>query len=450
MVREHYRDTASSRKGYDLGNRITRDFNGNPITWIYDDLYRLTGQAKAGQVCTYTLDGVGNLKTMWEGGNFPKTFTFNAADRLVTMVEGANLTTYAYTGYGALESEITGVDTTAYTYSGQDQLIGVNPPNGRLSTYSFDGDGLRRTIQEGNVQATSVVWDGSDYLCLKRPGISPSQMVLTLDSEIVHAGGKDLLTDPLGSLVKEISAGASLGSLIEMYPYGSLVAGTGSATTPYVYIAAYGYFRDTAERDYVRARELLKKLGRWMQVDPRWPAESSLGYASSNPVSLIDQNGEFPNGMIIGIIRVLNCLDKLNKAKETACRIVGQNRDCIIGCYKKCWFGHGWPVSEFERRYSCLSDWCKKGAQLEVIPPWCKGCDPGDLGATPPAGGSDCKAGICLEACESGWGSLIGLPIVIIHEVAHCCEHLSEKTKNTEKETRCLHECITEKCTKGR
>lgn len=46
---------------------------------------------KPGQVATYTLDGVGNLKTMWEGGDFPRTFAFDAADHLVTMTEGANL-----------------------------------------------------------------------------------------------------------------------------------------------------------------------------------------------------------------------------------------------------------------------------------------------------------------------------------------------------------------------
>ena len=279
--------------GYDpVGNRVTRSLDGNPATWTYDDLYRLTGQAKAGQVCTYTLDGVGNLKTMWEGGNFPKTFTHNAADRLVTMVEGANLTTYAWTGYGALESEITGTSTTTNTYSGQDQLIGVVEPDGKLSTYTFDGDGLRRTTREDRTTgATSMVWDGSDYLYLKKPGLNQSQVVLTLDSEIVACGTKDLLTDPLGSLVKEISAGASLGNLIEMYPYGSLVNGTGTPTTPYVYIAAYGYFKDNADRDYVRAREFLKKLARWMQVDPWWPAAKPYSYVGSNPLALVDPGG---------------------------------------------------------------------------------------------------------------------------------------------------------------
>jgi len=283
--------------GYDpVGNRLTRNLDGNPITWSYDDLYRLTGQQKAGQVCTYTLDGVGNLKTMWEGGNFPKTFTFNAADRLATMVEGASLTTYAWTGYGALESEITGNQTTGYAYNGQDQLAVVTAPSGDKTTYSFDGDGLRRSVATTNVNqdpptldVTTMVWDGSDYLLLNEP--TQNRVVLTLDSEIVSCGSKDLLTDPLGSLVKEISTGASLGSLVELYPYGTRASALTKISIPFVYIAAYGYYNDSADRDYVRARELYKKLGRWMQTDPMWPEERAFEYCEGSPVSYLDPFG---------------------------------------------------------------------------------------------------------------------------------------------------------------
>ncbi|BBO22425.1 MAG: hypothetical protein AMXMBFR19_22150 [Chthonomonadaceae bacterium] len=280
------------------GNRLTRNLDGNPITWSYDDLYRLTGQAKAGQVCTYTLDGVGNLKTMWEGGNFPRTFTFNAADRLVTMVEGSSLTTYAWTGYGALESEITGSQTTGYAYNGQDQLAVVTDPSGDKTTYSFDGDGFRRSVATTNqnqdpptLDVTTMVWDGSDYLLLNEP--TQNRVVLTLEGEIVSCGSKDLLTDPLGSLVKEISAGASLGGLVQLTPYGTLLPTSEQVSIPFVYIAAYGYYNDTADRDYVRARELYKKLGRWMQTDPIWPIELPISYAAGRPLMEVDPTGLF-------------------------------------------------------------------------------------------------------------------------------------------------------------
>ncbi|RIJ98687.1 MAG: hypothetical protein DCC46_10495 [Armatimonadetes bacterium] len=211
-----------------------------------------------------------------------------------TMVEGASLTTYAWTYYGALESEITGSQTTAYSYNGQDQLAGVVEPDGKRSTYTFDGDGLRRTAWESRAaSATTMVWDGSDYLLLSEP--TGNRVVLTLDSEIVSCGSKDLLTDPLGSLVKEISTGASLGSLVELYPYGTRASALTKISIPFVYIAAYGYYTDSAERDYVRARELYKKLGRWMQTDPLWPVEPAFGYAFAQPIRLVDPSGLAPN-----------------------------------------------------------------------------------------------------------------------------------------------------------
>jgi YD repeat-containing protein len=326
---------------------ITRNLDGNPITWTYDDLYRLTGQQKAGQVCTYTLDGVGNLKTMWEGGAFPRTFTFNAADRLVTMVEGASLTTYAWTGYGALESEITGNSTTGYAYSGQDQLAVVTAPTGDKTTYSFDGDGLRRSVAITNVNqdpptldVTTMVWDGSDYLLLNEP--TGNRVVLTLDSEIVSCGTKDLLTDPLGSLVKEISAGASLGSLVELYPYGTRASALTKISIPFVYIAAYGYYNDSAERDYVRARELMKKTGRWMQVSVVWPDELACQYALASPIARIDPSGAFPAPVLLPLAPINYGNYCGFRAPLAPCKAAGLPPPNPIDCLDRCCRNHDW------------------------------------------------------------------------------------------------------------
>jgi len=319
-----------------------RNLDGNPVTWSYDDLYRLTGQAKAGQVCTYTLDGVGNLRTMWEGGSFPRTFTFNAADRLVTMVEGASLTTYAWTGYGALETEITGSQTTGYAYNGQDQLTVVTEPSGDKTTYSFDGDGLRRSVATTNqnqdpptLDVTTMVWDGSDYLLLNEP--TQNRVVLTLEGEIVSCGSKDLLTDPLGSLVKEISAGASLGGLVQLTPYGTLLPTSEEPSIPFIYVAAYGYYYDSIDRDYVRARELMKKNGRWMQTDPLWPGERAYMYCSCQPISKVDPTGRIPFWIVAGLILIYGaaCVYCVIRAIEETANIPPEQdkrRHCVAAC----------------------------------------------------------------------------------------------------------------------
>lgn len=277
--------------GYDpVGNRLTRNLDGNLATWSYDDLYRLTGQLKAGHVCTYSLDGVGNLKTMWEGGSFPKTFAFDAADRLSTMTEGANLTTYAWTKFGSMDTEITGIKRTTYSYSGQDQLIGLVDAGGNRSTYSFNGHGLRRTAQEGSAQPTTIVWDGSDYLLLRGP--SSDQVVLTLEGEIVACGSYDLLPDSLGSVIGYTQAGSNPVSLYGYWPYGRVaVPLIGGVPFPFMYVGSLGYYYDTGDRDYVRARELYKAIGRWMQLDPLWPEGRSLMYCDGTPITYIDPGG---------------------------------------------------------------------------------------------------------------------------------------------------------------
>ena len=37
-------------------------------------------------------------------------------------------------------------------------------PDGSVSTYSYQGDGLRRTAQEPGQPVRTMVWDGGDYL----------------------------------------------------------------------------------------------------------------------------------------------------------------------------------------------------------------------------------------------------------------------------------------------
>ncbi|GIK32355.1 MAG: hypothetical protein D8M22_07190 [Armatimonadetes bacterium] len=281
-----------------VGNRMTRGVNGTVATWTYDNLYRLTGQVKPGQVATYTLDGVGNLKVMWEGGSFPKTFAFNAADSLVTMIEGAQLTTYTHTGYGALASEVTGSSSTGYAYNGQDQLIEVTDPSGAKTTYSFDGDGLRRsTLYEDQGQdpplemRTTFVWDGSDYLLLNGP--SSSTVVLTLGGEIVSSGSFDLLPDSLGSVIGDIRSGQDPRVIFDYWPYGTMLPSPFKASFPFLFVGSLGYYHDSESRDYVRARELMKSTGRWMQVDPLWPEERAFEYANSSPNTRTDPFGLF-------------------------------------------------------------------------------------------------------------------------------------------------------------
>lgn len=384
---------------------------------------RLTGQQKAGQVCTYTLDGVGNLKTMWEGGNFPKTFTHDAADKIVTMIEGSNLTTYTWTGYGALASEITGTATTDYSYNGQDQLVLVTPPgDGFPTTYAFDGDGLRRSIQTTNVNQdpptldiTTVVWDGSDYLLLNGP--SSDTVVLTLGGEIVSSGSTDLLPDSLGSVIGDIRSGQDPRVPFSYWPYGTMLLSVVQPSFPFLFVGSLGYYYDAESRDYARAREYYKKLARWFRVDPIWPRARPYSYGFGNPILLADPSGRspclnvdadcnrfgspfnhYPEIARSACEKLVRCLrDPKCKASLTACLSKYGCRSSMLDSMKKhCDGTH------------CVDVWCCKQG--------CCGCD-GDQWASAKQGSwlFNCGIRLCYNFTTNP-----NPCAVFLHEVSHC------------------------------
>ena len=55
-----------------------------------------------------------------------------------------------------------------HTYDGANRLTNVRTGANR-STYSYNGDGLRRTRQEQGGALGTMIWDGDDYLMEKTP-----------------------------------------------------------------------------------------------------------------------------------------------------------------------------------------------------------------------------------------------------------------------------------------
>jgi RHS repeat-associated protein len=88
----------------------------------------------------------------------------------------------------------------------------------------------------------------------------------------------ELISDPLGSVVKTKDAAGNETSRTEYWPYGEVQSSTGSNPTPFGFVGTLGYYRDLATRQYVRARYLRPDQGRWQTVDPLWPDESAYGY----------------------------------------------------------------------------------------------------------------------------------------------------------------------------
>ncbi len=89
-------------------------------------------------------------------------------------LQGSNLMTFAYDDIGSLTEiiETTDAAMTTYVYDDENRLTpvekwdtsggGDQPPE--TSTYTYDGDGLRRPTHEPAASLTTFVWDGDDYL----------------------------------------------------------------------------------------------------------------------------------------------------------------------------------------------------------------------------------------------------------------------------------------------
>lgn len=122
---------------------------------------------KLNACATFTMDEVGNVLTKQHQGGAPQTCTFDAADRTTTMMEGDQLTTYTFDGVGNNTVEQTNTRLTTNTWDPESRLTGIvwkQKSSSGLSTYTFSGDGLRRSAQEQGGALTTMVWDGSDYL----------------------------------------------------------------------------------------------------------------------------------------------------------------------------------------------------------------------------------------------------------------------------------------------
>jgi YD repeat-containing protein len=150
---------------WDAGGRKSVSMrDGVATTYSYDSANRLTGQQTAGGVATFTMDAGGNELVKWHQGNPPLTMSYDAANRLVSAVFAQATTNFTFDNAGNMTLENQAGAQTGYVYDGENRNVKVTYPDGTLSTYTYSGDGLRRTRQEPGKPVSTMVWDGSDYL----------------------------------------------------------------------------------------------------------------------------------------------------------------------------------------------------------------------------------------------------------------------------------------------
>ena len=92
------------------------------------------------------------------------SFAYDNANRIVTMLQGTNRTTYTYDATGNLTLENLASSLTSYAYDNENRLTGIQFAGATRSTYTCNGEGLRRSAFEAGGTLTTFIWDGDDYL----------------------------------------------------------------------------------------------------------------------------------------------------------------------------------------------------------------------------------------------------------------------------------------------
>jgi RHS repeat-associated protein len=119
-----------------------------------------------------------------------------------------------------------------------------------------------------------------------------------VDGEVIaekRGGARKLyVPDPLGSTVALLDNTRAQTDTFTYWPYGEERSRTGTTATPFRFVGTEGYYRDSANRSYVRARYLDSEKGRWLTPDPigydggDW---NMYRYAVGDPVGVIDASG---------------------------------------------------------------------------------------------------------------------------------------------------------------
>ena len=149
------------------GNRTAIvDLIGAWTTYLYDPKDRLEGDNSSGtnsHAYSYVYDGVDNRSACNETGNLASS-TFNAAQRIVTTVENSvGTTTYVYDPNGNV-IEVVNPDGSVITMSyDKENRESVHQDAASVATYTYAGDGLKKTEYVDGA-LTTLVWDDDDYL----------------------------------------------------------------------------------------------------------------------------------------------------------------------------------------------------------------------------------------------------------------------------------------------
>jgi len=222
-----------------------------------------------------------------------------AADATVTLdSEQYAPTTYTYDANGNTLTETVPGRALTYTWNGENRLREL-VEDGSSEQYTYAATGLRRTKTTSS-GTTEFLWDGQNLLAELDEALATLAQYTDWPgrwgglSSARRSGGSEFLTYDMSANTRLLLSAAE--AVQETYTYrafGPELTELGG-DDPFRFGGMVGYYRDGAERVYVRARWYGPECARWWSRDPEpigLDASRTFGYSANRPTDHLDPSG---------------------------------------------------------------------------------------------------------------------------------------------------------------
>ncbi|MGH2784089.1 MAG: DUF6531 domain-containing protein [Actinomycetota bacterium] len=192
------------------------DAKGETANYSYDSAGNLTVvESRVGARTTYGYDAAGRVVWMVEPrgnvsgadpGDYKTTYTYDAAGNVLSESDPlGNETTYTYDGVGNLLAMTdAAAETTTYSYNAANELVAREIPDGAETTYEYDTRGLLTETTEPEDRITTYSYDAAGRMINMVPprgnaaGADPDDYRWTYAYDA--NGNRTSVTDPVGGI----------------------------------------------------------------------------------------------------------------------------------------------------------------------------------------------------------------------------------------------------------